>query len=415
MLRARRAFGSVIAGSVLPWYRSGGAPLPTAVYKPRGAVSLAASYINLANPGTNDAATGTAPGFATATGWKFNGTTQRLLTGIIPSAGGSMIVFYGANAVSGVKILAGATGDVANTTRFWISPDGDGIYYSSGASSTAQAGRQVDGVVAIAGQSGFRGGGYRDLNNIGAWSGAIDDAIVIGALNNNGTIGNFSPAYIHAVLIWKDQTLTDDQGKAIIRAGIKEMYTTWIVFDGDSLTHGAFDTASNYPGRLISKLTGAYSTVSGVSFGIPSQKMATMLANVNTKIVPQIQTVTNNILCAWGGTNDLWSTADSAATIHGYIQSYFQAAAGYGTKVAFTITPTTSASAPADFETRRAALNTLIRNNYAGYADLLVDLAADARLSNPDDTTYFHTDKLHLNNAGYDVVADLVKAQLEPA
>jgi hypothetical protein len=47
--------------------------------QPRGAASLANSYINLANPGTYDAAPGVAPTLD-ATGWTFNGTTQYLLS-----------------------------------------------------------------------------------------------------------------------------------------------------------------------------------------------------------------------------------------------------------------------------------------------------------------------------------------------
>lgn len=45
----------------------------------RGA-NLAASYINLAHPGMNDAVVGTAPTWSAGTGWTFNGSTQYLST-----------------------------------------------------------------------------------------------------------------------------------------------------------------------------------------------------------------------------------------------------------------------------------------------------------------------------------------------
>lgn len=48
-----------------------------AAYQPKGAADLAASYVNLANPGVLDlsASAGTVT-FATATGWTFDGTTS---------------------------------------------------------------------------------------------------------------------------------------------------------------------------------------------------------------------------------------------------------------------------------------------------------------------------------------------------
>jgi len=47
-------------------------------YQPKGAASYAASKVNLANPGNYDAAEGTAPSWATGTGWTGNGTDQEL-------------------------------------------------------------------------------------------------------------------------------------------------------------------------------------------------------------------------------------------------------------------------------------------------------------------------------------------------
>ncbi len=59
-------------------------------------------------------------------------------------------------------------------------------------------------------------------------------------------------------------------------------------------------------------------------------------------------------------------------------------------------------------------VNTMLRANYSQFADGIIDFAADSRLSNPNDTTYFYTDKTHLNNTGYQVVADLIVAAVSP-
>lgn len=69
------------AAAAALWWLAGGAPAPVAVYQPMGAASQDASYVNLANPGTYDAAPGTAPSWDAAAGWTFNGTTQYLETG----------------------------------------------------------------------------------------------------------------------------------------------------------------------------------------------------------------------------------------------------------------------------------------------------------------------------------------------
>lgn len=72
-------------GRKLAWWAVAGKTC-VAAYQPKGAASLAASYTNLVNPGTYDAAPGVAPTL-TADGWTFNGTTEYLTTGVtIPSS-----------------------------------------------------------------------------------------------------------------------------------------------------------------------------------------------------------------------------------------------------------------------------------------------------------------------------------------
>jgi len=68
-----------------PWWFIAGQTC-VAAWQPIGAANLAASYINLANPGTFDAFPGTAPGWAVGVGWQANGTTQYLRTGVIPGS-----------------------------------------------------------------------------------------------------------------------------------------------------------------------------------------------------------------------------------------------------------------------------------------------------------------------------------------
>ena len=62
------------------WWQSVAGKTPIVVYQAKGAASYAASKVNLANAGTNDAIEGTAPTWNSTDGWIFDGSTQYLLT-----------------------------------------------------------------------------------------------------------------------------------------------------------------------------------------------------------------------------------------------------------------------------------------------------------------------------------------------
>ena len=96
-----------------------------AAYQPIGAASLAASYSNLQNPGTYDAAPGTAPTFLAATGWTFNAATpQYLNTGVVPSSlNWTVIVRYSGNNSLVAQVGAVSAG---TSTGAWV-----GVYILS--------------------------------------------------------------------------------------------------------------------------------------------------------------------------------------------------------------------------------------------------------------------------------------------
>ena len=119
------------------WDNNGAISGCLAAWQPIGAESLAASYTNLANPGTYDAAPGTAPTFTASTGWTFDGSTQYLNTGLTPGAGSSCIaritVTSSHNGVAvghflswGVGYWGGGSGPIyiAGNFRFGATPGG---------------------------------------------------------------------------------------------------------------------------------------------------------------------------------------------------------------------------------------------------------------------------------------------------
>jgi lysophospholipase L1-like esterase len=128
-----------------------------------------------------------------------------------------------------------------------------------------------------------------------------------------------------------------------------------------------------------------------------------------------------HVVILWGGTNDVL-TGISTTTTYNNIKTYGNARKAAGELViVFTLQPMGSS---ASYETSRQALNTLLRADFptttaytniltgASYADYLVDLGNDATLGvagAQNDLTYYQSDKVHMTNAGYAIVAALVK------
>lgn len=199
------AFGKILRPvfdpglAVAPWWKVAGKTC-LAAYQPKGAASLAASYVNLANPGTYDAAPGVAPTWAAATGWAFNGGTQYLDTGIVPASGWSMLVRY-STTFNYDAFLVGST-DGANAAfyleRWFVATHA--IFYGNGGSSGKYNIPNSYGVIGVAGNRGYCDG--IDVGvTIPPWSGVTTYQIILGGRNNGGTL-ELRPSTIAALIIY---------------------------------------------------------------------------------------------------------------------------------------------------------------------------------------------------------------------
>ena len=189
-----------------------------------------------------------------------------------------------------------------------------------------------------------------------------------------------------------------------------------VVCDGNSITSGigAGNHSQNYPSQLAALIGSGYRVV---NFGIPSQTTSNMTADAVAQVDPLVNWSGGADLVAWENTNDIEFGA-SLATCQSRWNAYFSArqAAGWGSNGTRLVAMTTIARGPfsAGQDAILADFNTWLRANYSTYATHLVDLAADSRLSDPTNTTYYNADQIHLNTTGYGVVAELVKAALYP-
>lgn len=191
------------------------------------------------------------------------------------------------------------------------------------------------------------------------------------------------------------------------------LYARLYVFDGDSQTNGfglADPATQSYPAQVMALYNN--STFYSGNLGVNSQTTADMTADGVATIDPHYDVRrAKNIVLALCGTNDLYGGAN-AATTYNRIVAYHTArrAAGYKT-VAFTILPRSDGGTPGSFEADRQTVNTNIRNNWAGWADALADVAANATIGDAGDEanpTYYQ-DLIHLTTAGYAIVAGIAK------
>lgn len=185
-----------------------------------------------------------------------------------------------------------------------------------------------------------------------------------------------------------------------------------IVFDGNSLTAGqGAASGMDYPAQLIALLEALGITgIADYNFGVGGQTTTDMdsdaASQIDTLILPGVQ----NILFAWEIGNDIYFNGDVSAAQTRF-QNYCLArqAAGW-TVIVFTLTPRNQSTAFGDdvttYNTKLNSANTWLRANYTGFASGLVDVAADSRLSDYLDSTYY-ADGIHHTNLGYGVDAEL--------
>ena len=208
--------------STVSWWLSGGISSASCVaaYAPKGAASLAASYTNLTNPGTNDAAPGVAPGFDTALGWLFTGT-QYLTTGIVPTDAYSAIVKFNAYSQAGTQTFWGIFRNVGGDAAFvLVCNAGANIAQSYHGSNATFANNTpkiaAAGTYAICGKTPYRDGAAEG-SVIGASAGTNYLAMFIGARNSNGAATSFFIGNISSFAVY-NATLTAPQLLAVHNA-----------------------------------------------------------------------------------------------------------------------------------------------------------------------------------------------------
>jgi lysophospholipase L1-like esterase len=184
-------------------------------------------------------------------------------------------------------------------------------------------------------------------------------------------------------------------------------------FQGDSRTYGTHATTGNsYPEQLM-RLDNNNSMALAINLGGEGKFVSQMIASAaDFEDYFPLNGAKQNVVVLWGGINDAMNDAKNAADIYALINTYCtgRRAAGYNKILVCTEIDAQcfAANAVGWHTTIQPALNALLRANHA-FCDGLIDLGADTRLQDATNTTCFNSDKLHLNDNGYSVVAGLVR------
>lgn len=169
-----------------------------AAYQPKGAASLAASYLDLSGNG-NNAGVGVAPTWDAVNGWIFNGSTQYLTTTFLPETDQSQSVMIAyTNAASGYNFMFGGAG--AGARLFRASRRATDSIFSNGGQVIAGAGNAA-GTLGVAGNQGYQDG-VAVGGAIEAWGAGGAFVCYIGCLNNLGVASLFQACRIQALAIY---------------------------------------------------------------------------------------------------------------------------------------------------------------------------------------------------------------------
>lgn len=253
----------------------------------------------------------------------------------------------------------------------------------------------------------YRGGVLENLN-ADAVSG-VDGQITIGGYSVDiGEILIYNAALTDAERLAVQDYLKDKWGTLADEQPGPPATPNILVADGNSLTLGLGQTP--YPAQLATSLDASWQVVND---GVGSQTTPGMISTAPLRVDNLYNSGrTKNMVVAWEGTNDITGKVGATAAYNN-LKNYSLSRKAYGWKVLImTILPRSDDYAlAAGFESIRQTVNVSIRANWATFADGLVDIGDDPTIGQAGqetNTTYYVGDKVHLNTAGYTIVANAV-------
>ena len=203
--RMRMAAAGVMGTPAAGWWVVAGKTC-VAAYQPIGAASLAASYTNLANPGTYDAAPGVAPTWASGTGWTGNGSSMYLSTGIYGTANYTYII----RVANVTDSLSHPMGHFNTNQRLSLTPNFSFTvrwgWGNSAVDALSTAPAMTSGVLAINAVAGYRNGVSDKSTASNPWTGTMASPLVMLARTRSdaSAVDSYYNGSLLAVAIYSD-------------------------------------------------------------------------------------------------------------------------------------------------------------------------------------------------------------------
>lgn len=236
------------------------------------------------------------------------------------------------------------------------------------------------------------------------------NATALGAAAGSAVLGGSAARWtdgLHGgVCLWGGVALT--LAEAEVAARLTAPVFDNVNCDGNSLT--VFGGSNSYPSQLFAGMTARGRVVK--NHGVGGQTTNDMISLYPTKIAPRFVAGARNKLVAWEVRNAMHLGGKTPRQAVDDLWTYVGLAKATGWQVYVCTVIASVASAPNLTDAKIAEANGYIRAEAAAQGVTVIDLAADARLSDDTNTTYFDGDQVHLTTAGYGVVAALVKTAL---
>lgn len=299
-------------------------------------------------------------------------------------------------------------------TDYWF----DG-YYALGNANTSATALALTGPLCIGGLSGSF-----------AWGGSILAVAVFNRALSTDEIAIVTD-YLSLVTSSQPRALCQLIGNSLTAGtGSSSGATSLPVQGGTSMPGYAAFTGVDYPSRIMHKFP--YRDVIVRVDAYPGRRLDQIAAEVGrtTKAMFSPSVHSRRVAVVWELTNSIATNiaANYAAVLAGTTPPAYAdlvtvctALRDQGWIVGVgTCLPRSDLANAADipkFYRIFQEINALVREHYPEFASFLVDIAADPRFGVPGaelDTTYFNADKVHMNDVGYEAMADLVAAGVAP-
>lgn len=187
-----------------------------------------------------------------------------------------------------------------------------------------------------------------------------------------------------------------------------------LLFIGNSLSNcgaGVVYTAYRFPMTMYTSVAALSKKYCFCSYAIPGRQGQQIVDNWST-VASQFPLGPGDVAIIWEGINDMGAGGKTGTQAYNNLVTISNNVRATGAKsIILDVIPANLTGTYPDWETERVICNGLLNTNQSTICDRLVKLTSLSAFNAANDyldTTYYHTDQIHLNDVGYDLVGTTV-------